>query len=152
MGAGARQPKRSFGIALAMADSFELGRPDFGLDAGGAPRGRMGVLVAAFLALAASGGLAWWMLSPERPEVAPSPAASLPASAPTPPAAPQPLRFAPDEPDPAQVKTAHADVQAAFVAGGPQVLQRASAACAKAKAKPHPKTKPHATEIGRAHV
>jgi hypothetical protein len=115
-----------------MADQIELSHADFMADADlPAPRGRVGVLVAGLVALAASAGLAWWTLSPDREPAAPAPdlRPALQAQAP---AAPQPLRYAPDEPDPGQVKRAHGDVQAAYVAGGPQVLVRASAACAGA--------------------
>jgi hypothetical protein len=112
-----------------MADHIELNRPDLTTEADfGAPRGRIGALVAGALALAASAGLAWWTLSPDRTEVAPPPAAPPAAAAP----APQPLRYAPDEPDPDQVKRAHGEAQGVYVAGGPQALVRASAACAKA--------------------
>jgi hypothetical protein len=123
------QPEVKLQHCWAMADRIELSRADFlGEAAFPAPRGRVGVLVAGALALAASAGLAWWTLSPDRTETAPPPAAP-PAAAPAP---PQPLRYAPDEPDPAQVKRAHREAQSVYVAGGPQALVRASAACAKA--------------------
>lgn len=93
------------------------------------PRSRLGVIVAALLALCASAGLAWWF-------AAPNPAASL--HDPTPPAAvipktapAAPLSFAGDEPDPNQVRRAWRDVQAAYVDGGPDALVRASETCAR---------------------
>lgn len=131
MGRHRLQPEAKLRHCWAMADQIELSRPDFMRDAGAvAPRGRAGGIVAAALALAASAGLAWWTLSPDREAAAPPPN-PMPAPSSAAPVAPQPLRYASDEPDPAQVKRAHADVQAAYVAGGPQALVRASAACAR---------------------
>jgi len=129
MGPARVQPEVKLRHCWTMADHIELSRPDLMAETDfTAPRGRVGMLVAGALALAASAGLAWWTLAPDRPQVAPPSEAPPPAAEP----APQPLRYAPDEPDPAQVKSAHADVQGVYVAGGPQALVRASAACAKA--------------------
>ena len=91
---------------------------------------RAGRLIAAAVAIAASAGLAWWAAGSRHPDSAarPPPAAQPPAAAP----APQPLRFAAAEPDPAQVRQAYGEAQGVYAAGGPDALVRTSTACAKA--------------------
>ncbi|MDE2487380.1 MAG: hypothetical protein KGO51_08280 [Alphaproteobacteria bacterium] len=111
-----------------MTDEAEVGPPGLWLDEDAPPsrRGpRIGALAAGFLALAASAALAWWVAHPQR-----TPAPPAPAPPPRPAAASQPLRYASDEPDPAQVRRAYGDVQKAFAEGGPDALVQASLACA----------------------
>jgi hypothetical protein len=115
-----------------MTEDADLGLAGLApFDGGGepAPRSRLGVVLAALVAAAASAGLAWWVAAPGRSRVEPPPA---PVVAPRMAEPPQPLRYAPDEPDPAQVKRAYGDVQGAYTNGGPGALVSASTACAKA--------------------
>jgi hypothetical protein len=96
----------------------------------GEPRsGRLGLVLAAAVAFAASAGLAWWVAAPNpAADVSAAPPAAPPAP-PRPP--PQPLRYAAADPDPVQVRQALADVQQAYADGGADALVHASTACAK---------------------
>ena len=91
---------------------------------------RIGTILAGAVALAASAALAWWAAGPDRTGE-PAPPAPAPAVAQAPEPAPAPLRYAPDEPDPRQVKEAWRKVQTAFIDGGAQALVQGSLACAK---------------------
>jgi len=97
------------------------------------PGSRIGLVLAAAIAVIASGGLAWWFAAPDRAADVSAPA---PVSAGTP--APQPkietpapLGFAPANPDPAQVRRAWDDVRQGYAEGGEAALIQASQACAK---------------------
>jgi len=100
------------------------------------PRSRLGIVLAAMVAVIASAGLAWWLAAPDRSaDVAAvqTPAAAVAPPAAAAPAAPaQPLRYAAADPDPNQVRRAWADVRQTYIDGGPEALARASQACAKA--------------------
>lgn len=90
-----------------------------------APPVRLATVAAACAAVAAAGVLGWWASAPDRPPVAPpvrvQPLASGPA----------PLRFAPAQPDPDQVRSALGQVRSVYVNGGPDALLRASVDCAR---------------------
>ncbi|MFC3068835.1 hypothetical protein [Phenylobacterium soli] len=88
----------------------------------------LGVAVAAIVAVLASAALAWWFAVPARaPHTfnAPPPRMTAPAEA------SPPLRYAPDDPDPNQVKRAWREVRQTYVDGGPEALMRASMRCAR---------------------
>jgi hypothetical protein len=90
------------------------------------------MILAAMVALVASAGLAWWIASPNPPaDVAGAPPQSPTPAAPAHQTKPAPLRYAPAEPDPAQVRRALADAQQAYADGGAEGLVQASAACAR---------------------
>lgn len=112
-----------------MTDDADAGLDGLWTEDGGleAPRGpRIGAIVGGFLALAASAVLAWWAANPERSAAPPAPAVPAHASAPV-----QPLRYASDEPDPAQVKQAYTEVQKAFTERGGPALVEISLSCAQ---------------------
>lgn len=95
----------------------------------------LGIVLAAILAGLASAALAWWFATPDATRTLNAPpervaaAPALPAATPAP--AKAPLRYAPDEPDPGQVKQAWRETQAGYVNGGPEALVRGSMNCAK---------------------
>ena len=96
------------------------------------PGSRLGLALAAVIALAASAGLAWWFAAPNHAAdvSAPTPAAAAP---PTPKVeAPAPLRFAAPDPNPAEVRRAWTDVRQGYAEAGGDALVRASQACAGA--------------------
>ncbi|HEV2530785.1 hypothetical protein [Phenylobacterium sp.] len=95
-----------------------------------APPSRLGIVLAALVAAAASASLAWWFAVPDRS----ADIAAVPAAAPAPPpaAAAQPVRYDAADPDANQVRRAWADVRQAYSTGGPEALVRASQACAGA--------------------
>jgi len=94
------------------------------------PRSRLGLVLAALIAVAASAGLAWWLAAPDRSAAVDAIPAQ--AAAPPPAAAPAPpLRYAAAEPDPDQVRRAWVDVRQTYIDGGPDALVRASQACAR---------------------
>jgi hypothetical protein len=107
-------------------------------EAYGPPRSRLGIALAAGLAVIVSAALAWWLAAPDRS--AQLDAQPAPATAPTQPAAPEPpaaapappLRYAAAEPDPDQVRRAWNDVRQTYSDGGPEALVRSSQACARA--------------------
>ncbi|MDB5475655.1 MAG: hypothetical protein JWP49_1166 [Phenylobacterium sp.] len=93
-----------------------------------APRPSLGMVLAGIVALAASGGLAWWFAGAGRP----SDVSAAPPPAPPPRAEPaQPIRYAAVDPDPGEVRRAWSDVQRTYGDGGPEALIRASQACAR---------------------
>jgi len=90
------------------------------------------MILAAMVALIASAGLAWWIAAPTTPaDVAAAPPQPATPAAPAPRTRAAPLRYAPAEPDAAQVRQALADVQQAYADGGAEGLVQASAACAR---------------------
>lgn len=93
---------------------------------------RVGMVMAALIAVAASGSLAWWFGAPDRSADVGAPPAAPVATAPPKAEAPTPLRFAAADPDAGQVRQAWADVSQGYADAGPEGLVRASQACAKA--------------------
>ena len=105
---------------------------DFEPDQVGRPGSRVGMVVAALIAVGASAGLAWWFAVPDRAaDVSARPAPQFAASRPPNTEAPAPLRFAAADPDPGQVREAWVDVRQGYAEAGPSGLVRASQACAK---------------------
>jgi hypothetical protein len=98
------------------------------------PRSRLGIALAAVLAVIVSVALAWWLAAPDRSAQLVATPAPAQATAPAPPAAAPaaPLRYAAADPDPDQVRRAWTDVRQTYSDGGPEALVRASQACARA--------------------
>jgi hypothetical protein len=109
---------------------FETYAPDDEDLVEAAPRPRLGVIVAGFVAALASAAMAWWVASPDRARQI-GPAAPVAASAPVAQAPEAPLRYAAADPDPNQVKRAWRDVRQTYVDDGPEALVRGSEACAR---------------------
>ena len=106
---------------------------DFDAHEAPSPGSRVGMVVAALVALGASAGLAWWFAGPDRAADVSAPAAPQFAAPPPLPKteAAAPLQFAAVDPDPDQVRQAWADVRQGYAEAGPAGLVRASQACAK---------------------
>jgi hypothetical protein len=88
------------------------------------PRARAPVILGAVAALALSGGLAWWLASPERPAFRNSPVVQVqPRSA-------APVRVAALSADPEQVRRAYADFTTVYSTSGAGGVARFSESCA----------------------
>ena len=115
-----------------MADHVQSGFQAYGPDDDDllevAPRPSLGMVLAGVIAVAASGGLAWWFASSGHSagiSIA-QPQAPPPRAEPA-----QPIRYAALDPDPNAVRRAWTDVQQTYADGGPEALVRASQACAR---------------------
>jgi hypothetical protein len=93
-----------------------------------AVRPGLGMVLAGVVALAASGGLAWWFAAAGRPaDISAAPAPPPPPKV----EAAQPIRYAAADPDPQDIRRAWSDVQQAYGEAGPEALVRGSQACAR---------------------
>jgi hypothetical protein len=115
-----------------MAEHVQAGAEAYGPDGDGpaeaASRHGLGAVLAAILAMAASGGLAWWFVAAGGPsDVSAAPPPAPPQVEPA-----QPVRYAASDPDPNAVRRAWTDVRQAYADSGPEALVRGSEACARA--------------------